>query len=187
MIASRANIALALVAGALGGCVADEHSDADPDLDASAIADVDRRPRPTPAPPPDSACSLIGGPATAAAILGAVDYEVTGGPTAIGNGTWLQIAEIGLFTRHTAERGIENGLLDGLTHYGLYRKVITADLPRLCKVYSCDGCAGDYIHKLTVYLDGDPYTVQVSFRASPPEPLVALINAVRDITTRPLP
>jgi hypothetical protein len=90
-------------------------------------------------------------------------------------------------TRHTAEGGTEQWLLDGLTHYGLYRKVITADLPRLCKVYSCDGCAGDYVHKLTVYLDGAPYTVQASFRATVPDRLAALIAAVQSLTTRPLP
>jgi hypothetical protein len=196
MMISQASILLGLGVAVLGGCVADGHGvDVDPDLissddadDAGDVAsDLDRRPRPGPGPDPGSACRLIGGPATAAAILGAVDYEVTGGPSGSGNGTWLEIAEIGSLTRHTTERGTEEGLLDGLTHYGLYRKVITADIPRLCRSYSCDGCTGDYIHKLTVYLDGAPYTVEVGFRASPPERLVALINTVQNITTRPLP
>ena len=189
MMASRVSILLVLVAGAVGGCVADGRIGIDVDPDPGSATAVDRRPSPNPGPSPGPGdmCSLVGGPATAAAILGAVDYEVTGGPTGSGNGTSLQISEIGWMTRHTAERGTEDGLLDGLTLYGLDLKVINAQLPSLCSTYSCAGCAGDYVHKLTVYLDDAPYTVQVDFRASPPERLVALINAVQDITVRPLP
>src|SRR5678815_1025042 len=121
MMASRASILLVLVAGALGGCVADGHIgiDVDPDVGSGPSTDLNRRPSPDPGPGPGpgNVCSQIGGPATAAAILGAVDYEVTGGPTGSGNGTWLQIAEVGSMTRHTAERGTEQGLLDGLTLY----------------------------------------------------------------------
>ena len=187
MMASRASILLVLVAGAVAGCVADGRIDVDPDPGSV----TDRRPGPGPGPAPDPGpgdmCSLVGGPATAAAVLGAVDYEVTGGPTGSGNGTSLQISEIGWMMRHTAERGTEDGLLDGLTLYGLYVKVINAQLPSLCKTYSCAGCAGDYVHTLTVYLDDAPYTVQVGFGASPPDRLAALINAMQDITVRPLP
>jgi hypothetical protein len=71
--------------------------------------------------------------------------------------------------------------------YFFYRRIIPADLPRLCSTYSCVGCADDYVHKLTVYLDGDPYTAQVGFSASPPERLVALIQGVQVLTTAPLP
>lgn len=189
MIASRANILLVLVAGAVGGCVADGRIDVDPD--PGSTTNLDRRPgpdpSPSPGPSPGGTCSLVGGTATAASILGVVDYEVTGGPTGSGNGTSLQISEDGWMTRHTAERGTEDGLLDGLTLYGLYVKVIDAQLPGLCKTYSCTGCTGDYVHNLTVYLDDAPYTIQVGFSASPPDPLVALINAVQNLTVLPLP
>jgi hypothetical protein len=199
MMILRVSILAALVAGALGGCVSDDGSgdfDSNPDLgdDPGADAADRRRPRPTPtptptpapAPDPAPACTLIGGPSTLASTLDAFHYEVTGGPTGDGDGTMLHMAEDGSVTLHTAARGTEQGHLDSLTLYGLFRRAINAELPTLCTMYSCTGCGNDYVHNLTLWLSDVPYTVRASFGATPPARLSALLDWVRGITTRPL-
>jgi hypothetical protein len=187
MMASRASI-LFLVAGALGGCVSDAQG-GDPDLDPSADPEARRRPRPQPEPDPDptpgEACALIGGPSTLGATMGAIDYQVTGGPNGTGNGTSLHITEEGWVTLRTAERGIEQGWLEVHAHYGLFRKSTSADLPTLCAMYSCAGCTGDFVHNLSVSYNDIPYTARASFRAIPPERLIVLIDAVRSIIAAP--
>jgi hypothetical protein len=184
MMASRASILLVLVAGALGACVSDAHG-SDPDLDVDTAAR--RRPPPPPPPPPGpgSTCTPIGGPSTLGATLDGIEYEVTGGPTALGDGTLLHMAQSGWVTLHTTARGIEEGWLDGLTHYGLFRKATSAELPTLCTMYSCDGCEDDYIHNLSVWLNNVRYTVRASFGSSPPERLAVLIDLVQDIAAHP--
>jgi hypothetical protein len=193
---SQASFLVVFVAGALGGCVIDAHGD-DPDSDLGPDSGPDsasrRRPRPTPTPPPPPApapppgptCTLIGGPSTLGATLDAFQYEVTGGPTGVGDGTSLQMAQDGSVTWHTRDRGTVQGWLDSLTLYGLFRRATSAELPTLCAVYSCDGCGDDYVHNLTVWLSDVPYTVRASFRAVPPERLGALIDWVENIAARP--
>jgi hypothetical protein len=195
MMTSRVSICLVFVAGALGGCLSDADSgDPDPGDDLSSDSASRRRPRPTPtptptptpAPDPSPTCTLIGGPSTLAATLDAFHYEVTGGPTGAGNGTLLHMAEDGSVTLQTAARGTEQGWLDSLTLYGLFRRAITAEMPTLCTVYSCSGCSDDYVHNLTLWLSGVPYTVRAGFRASPPARLTSLLDWVQGITTHPL-
>jgi hypothetical protein len=193
MMTSRLNILLVLVTGALTGCVTDalgDDPDSDLDLDPGADPEGRRRPRPDPRPAPDPTpspgCTLVGGPSTLGATLDAFEYEVTGGPTGTGDGTFLRMAPDGTVTLRTSARGTEQGWLDGLTQYGIFRKATSAQLPTLCATYSCTGCASDYIHNVTILFNGVPYTVRSGFGASPPERLVTLINAMHDITTRPL-
>jgi hypothetical protein len=178
-------IILVLVAGALGGCVTD---DSDLDLGSDPDPAERRRPRPTPDPTPDPtpSCTLIGGPSTLGATLDGFDYVVTGGPTGNGNGTSLNMAQDGTVTLTTNERGTQQGWLDGLTQYGLFRKATSAELPTLCATYSCEGCSNDYVHNLTILFNDVPYTVRANFRATMPERLSTLINYVQGITTRPL-
>jgi hypothetical protein len=202
MMNSRVSILVVLVAGTLGGCVTDADS-SDPDSDSNSDLGSDpgtdsaerRRPRPTPPPPPPApapapdpapGCSLIGGPSTLAATLDAFHYEVTGGPTGTGDGVSLRMTQDGSVTLQTRERGTEQGHLDSLTLYGLFRRAITADLPTLCATYSCSGCSNDYVHNLTLWFSGVPYTVRAGFLATQPARLDALLDWVRDITTRPL-
>jgi hypothetical protein len=193
MMTSRVSILLVFVAGALGGCLTDADS-GDPGDDLGSDTADRRRPRPsptptpTPAPAPDPSptCSLIGGPSTLAATLDAFHYEVTGGPTGVGNGTLLHMGVDGSVTLQTAARGTEQGSLDSLTLYGLFRRAITAELPTLCTVYSCDGCSADYVHNLTLWMSGVPYTVRAGFRAVIPTRLTSLLDWVQAITTRPL-
>jgi hypothetical protein len=188
MMTSRVSI-LVLVAGALGGCVTDAHSD-DPESDLDTDLAERRRPRPAPAPVPDpgpgTTCALIGGPSTLGATLQDIQYEVTGGPAGIGNGTSLYIAESGWSTLRTTEGGTDQGWLEIHLHYGLFVKATQAELPTRCKVYSCEGCSDDYVHNLTVRMNNVPYTVRASFRAVLPERLATLITAVRNINTSSL-
>ncbi|MBC7977440.1 MAG: hypothetical protein H7138_20900 [Myxococcales bacterium] len=180
---SRASILLILASGALGACVSDAHG-GDPDLDSDSAAR--RRPAPDPSPGPDNACTPVGGPSTLGARLDEVEYEVTGGPNALGNGTSLDITEIGWMTLHTADRGVEEGWIDGLAHYGLARRATSAELPTLCAMYSCDGCENDYVHNLSVWFNDIRYTVRASFRATPPDRLTALISYVQNLSAHPL-
>jgi hypothetical protein len=135
---------------------------------------------------PDPTACPIGGPVTGRETIGGFDYKVTGGLVGGGDGTSLQIDAGGFVTRHTRERGTETGQLDPAALQDLMTKARTAAVPTLCASYGCLGCADDFIHRVTVKLDGIPYTVQASELTLLPPGLGELLHALQQIVDRPL-
>jgi hypothetical protein len=48
-------------------------------------------------------------------------------------------------------------------------------------MYSCE-CADDFQHEVMVELDGKTYNVKTDYGATPPERLMVVITALRDIS-----
>lgn len=131
------------------------------------------------------ACPLVRDGATGSETIGGLAYQVTGGLSGAGNGTSLQIDARGQVTRHTRERGTETGQLDPAAFQDLAAKARAA-VPTLCATYGCLGCADDFVHRVTVTLDGVPYTAEASELTSPPPGLSDLLHALQQIVDRPL-
>jgi hypothetical protein len=129
-------------------------------------------------------CTLSGTGAVNTGTIGGFSYQVVGGLTGQGDGTSLQITSTGLVTRHTRDRGTETGFLDTTTFNDLVAETQTAHFPTLCAMYPCtNGCNDVYLHKVSVQLDGAPYTVQSSYFATPPDRLAAVIEDLKTIAT----
>jgi hypothetical protein len=129
-------------------------------------------------------CTPSGTGTVSSGTIGGFSYEVVGGFTGQGDGTSLQITSTGLVTRHTRERGTETGFLDTTTFNDLVAETEAAQFPTLCAMYECtNGCNDEYLHKLSVQLDGAPYTVQSSYFATPPDRLAAVIEDLKAIAT----
>jgi hypothetical protein len=132
-------------------------------------------------------CERIGGSVTDGATIGGIDYRVIGGFGGQGEGTSLQIAPEGTFTRQTRARGLEQGRLDRTALDDLVGKARAAQFPTLCQIYPCADCADDYVHDVSVEFDRNTYTVKASMLATPPGRLAAMIEALQAIVDRPLP
>jgi hypothetical protein len=143
------------------------------------------------APPgPDEVpCEPIGGgPVTEGSRFERIDYNVTGGFTGDGDGSSLQLAPDGTVTRTTRLGGTEQGRLDAATFDDLVRTARAAQLPTLCPLYDCDGCADVYVREVSVQFDGTTYRVQASDLApSLPAGLDALLGTIQDVVEQPLP
>jgi hypothetical protein len=142
-----------------------------------------------PADAPDSACELVGGSTVSSgATFDGIDYRVTGGFTGQGDGTSLQIARDGAFTRRTKQGDTNQGQLDATALGDLVDMARAAQLPTLCARYPCSGCGDDFVYDVSVRFAGSTYRVEVSSFAPPvPARLQAVIEALQDIVAAPLP
>jgi hypothetical protein len=120
------------------------------------------------------------------ATFDGIDYQVTGGLSGRGDGTSLHIQPGGAVTRQTLKRGLEHGQIDHITVDDLVNKVRSAQLPALCAMYQCIGCADDFVDEVSVHLDGITLTARASQLGDPPDGLQHLIDALRDLVDRPL-
>lgn len=136
--------------------------------------------------PQEGACEPTGGVVAPGAQVGGIDYEVSGGLSGEGDGTSLQIAPDGAFTRHTMQRGTEQGRLDQATLDDLTGRARAAQFPTLCAIYG-SAAADELFHDVSVQFDASTYTVMVSQFATPPDRLQGLIEALQAIVDRPLP
>ena len=135
---------------------------------------------------PSGACDVAGGPSTASAAFGGLDYAIVGGFTGQGDGTTLHIAADGAFGRHTMLRGDEQGMLDPAALQDLIARARAAEFPSLCQLYPAPGAGDDLVTQVSVHLDATTLTVQVSEFADPPDRLQALLDALQLILDRPL-
>jgi hypothetical protein len=134
---------------------------------------------------PHGPCDLLGGPSTATATFGGIDYKVVGGFSGRGDGTSLQIQRDGSVMRETQPRGAEQGQLDQVTLDNLIADARSAEFPTLCAVYPWDG-ADDFVDEVTVHFDDSVFVVRASQFGDPPDRLQALIDTLRQIVDRPL-
>lgn len=135
---------------------------------------------------PHGTCDVVGGSSTTAASFGGIEYRVTGGFSGGGNGNSLQIDRYGAVTRQTPERGIERGQLDQGTLDEVIADARAAEIPTLCAMYRCAGCADDFVHEVTAQLDNVALVVQVSEFGDPPDRLHALIDLLQELLDRRL-
>ena len=112
---------------------------------------------------------------------GPIDYRVTGGFSGNGDGTALHVDPDGTATKKSegTERTVR---LDPQTTADLYAKVRAAGFTSLSPVYECD-CVDDFIHVITVELDGTDHTVSASMEAEIPERLGTLITTLHTLAT----
>lgn len=136
---------------------------------------------------PHGPCDVVGGPSTASATFGGLDYVVGGGLTGQGDGTALHIAADGAFDRHTPLRGDEQGMLDPAALQDLAARARAAEFPTLCLMYLAPAAGDDLVAQVSVHFDGATLTVRVSEFGDPPDRLQALLDALHQILDRPLP
>ena len=79
---------------------------------------------------PHGPCDTAGGPSTASATFGGLDYAVVGGLSGQGDGTTLHIAADGAFSRYTPQRGDEQGMLDPAALQDLVGRARAAEFSR---------------------------------------------------------
>jgi hypothetical protein len=107
---------------------------------------------------------------------GPIDYRVVGGFLGQGDGTVpLHIDPSG-----TATKGEATVTLAPPVVADLYQKAAEARFSTLSPTYDCD-CDDDYVHIVTVQIDGTARTVQVHEMASPPQPLKVMIDTLHDL------
>lgn len=135
---------------------------------------------------PHGPCDVAGGPSTASATFGGLDYAVVGGLTGQGDGTTLHIAADGAFGRHTTLRGDEQGMLDPGALQDLVARARAAEFPTLCLVYAAPAVGDDLVAQLSVHFDSSTLTVRVSEFGDPPDRLQALLDALHQILDRPV-
>jgi hypothetical protein len=135
---------------------------------------------------PHGSCNAAGGPSTASAVFGGIDYQIVGGITGHGDGTTLHVAPDGSFSRHTPQRGSEQGLLDPAALRDLVARARAAEFPTLCLMYAASGAVDDFVYQVSVQFDGREITSRASQFGDPPGRLQAVIDAVQQIANRPL-
>ncbi|HEY0478773.1 MAG TPA: hypothetical protein VGD37_14745 [Kofleriaceae bacterium] len=127
------------------------------------------------------------GACTSGGAIDDIDYRVTGGLDGDGDGTALHVARDGAFTRQTRRGVTDRGTLDPATFGELLDKVRAAEFPELGPSYPCGACGDDYIHDLTVQIDGTAHQVMASAQATLPDRLAAVVEALRTIIEPPVP
>jgi hypothetical protein len=137
-------------------------------------------------PDPHGPCDIAGGPSTASAAFGGIDYQVVGGFSGHGDGTTLHVAANGAFSRHTAQHGDEQGSLDSAALADLVARARAAEFPTLCPMYASSGVADDLVYQVSVQFDGRQITSRASQFGDPPDRLQAVIGALQQIVQRPL-
>lgn len=135
---------------------------------------------------PHGPCDTAGGPSTASATFGGLDYSVVGGLSGQGDGTTLHIAADGAFSRHTPQRGDEQGMLDPAALQDLVGRARAAEFPTLCQLYTAPGAGDDLVTQVAVHFDASMLTVRVSEFGDPPDRLQTLLDAVHQILDRPV-
>ena len=117
---------------------------------------------------------------------GPIDYEVTGGIGGVGDGTSLHVEPDGTATRTSPHKPPVTEKLDAATFGDLRRKVADARFPDLAPHYGCGGCADQFVHEISVELDGQHYKVAVDIdeSVSYPDGLRTLLGTLQQIATR---
>jgi len=127
--------------------------------------------------------TLAGCSTTKPAIDGPIDYQVTGGIVGSGDGTpALHIELNGAMTRTAPGRAPESSMLDASTLASVRSKVEAADLASLDEVYTAG--ADDFVHVLSVSVDGALHRVMADRMADKPRELEVAIDALHDLATR---
>jgi hypothetical protein len=107
---------------------------------------------------------------------GPIDYKVTGGFFGTGDGTPpLHIEPDGTATRDAAPLTLDSQVVEDL-----YQKAADARLAMLLPEYNCS-CADDYVHVVTVRIDGMPRSIEVHEMASYPDRLKDLLDMLQAI------
>lgn len=118
-------------------------------------------------------------------MIGPIDYAITGGFSGGGDGTSLHVEQDGTLTRRNHSGPTETGRVDRMTIDALDARIEAAEFPALEARYGSDA-ADDFLHRITVQIDGDTHTVEAATEASYPERLKAVVDALQDLLTRPL-
>jgi hypothetical protein len=115
--------------------------------------------------------------------VGAIDYKLQGG--FVGLQLNVHIDPSGEMTRVNERNGSSTtSTLDPTELADLHAKVDQARFPTLEPVYNCS-CADDFVHTITVRIDGGTYTVVASSLAEYPERLDPLIDMLSSMTQPP--
>jgi hypothetical protein len=117
---------------------------------------------------------------------GAIDYRVTGGLAGSGDGTpALHIEPNGAATRTLPDGTVQTAVLDRETMADLRDDIERAQFAMLAPIYHCN-CADDFVHVVSVALDGTAYTVEADERAEVPETLQTVFDVLGDISESPI-
>jgi hypothetical protein len=122
---------------------------------------------------------------TSSSVDGPINYQVLGGLTGHGDGTWLQIEPDGTMMRNTPSGAMQTATLDRATLDDLHGKILDAQFPNLSPTYSCN-CADDFSNNVSVGIDGRTHTVAADTMATIPAPLETVIVTLKAIYQRPL-
>jgi hypothetical protein len=118
---------------------------------------------------------MLGAVACGGGSDGAIDYSRSGGFVGLQLG--VRVEPDGKATRHNPDGSTEIEQLDPTTMAELRRKIDDARFPTLDPEYSCN-CADDFLHTITVQVDGTDYTVMVDDSATYPDRLRPLIDTL---------
>jgi hypothetical protein len=110
---------------------------------------------------------------------GAIDYQRSGGFVGLQLG--LHVEPDGKATRLKSDGSTVTTQLDPDTLAALKNQVKGARFPTLEAAYSCS-CADDFLHTISVQVDGIPYTVMVDDTATYPDRLRTLIDTLETMT-----
>jgi hypothetical protein len=110
---------------------------------------------------------------------GAIDYQRSGGFVGLQLG--LHVEPDGKMTRRKTDGSTVTTQLEPAKLADLQNKVKGAGFPTLETAYSCQ-CADDFLHTISVQIDGTPYTVMVDDTATYPDRLRPLIDTLETMT-----
>jgi hypothetical protein len=129
------------------------------------------------------ALAVLAGGGCADSEPGAIDYELTGGFTGVHAN--VHIDPDGKFSGTKEDRTTVNGQLDAAELADLQNKVDQAQFATLEPMYECD-CADDFLHTITVDIDGTEYTVKADGTADYPARLKPVIDTLKQLVAIPL-
>jgi hypothetical protein len=112
-------------------------------------------------------------------VDGAIDYQRSGGFVGLQLG--LHVEPDGKATRFMSDGSTVSTQLDPDTLTDLQAKVKGARFPTLEAAYSCS-CADDFLHTISVQVDGIDYMVMVDDTATYPDRLKPLIDTLEVMT-----
>jgi hypothetical protein len=111
--------------------------------------------------------------------VGIIDYERTGGFAGVRLS--LHVESDGEATRRRFDGVTETFQLDPAKLADLDRQVREAKFSTLEAMYSCD-CADDFLHTISVHVDGAAYTVMADDTAEYPDRLRPLVETLVSMT-----
>ena len=114
---------------------------------------------------------------------GPIDFRVTGGFSANGDGTAIHIEPDGTAARTSPTEGTVTERVDAATLAGLQSEIHDAQFPELAPAYGCLSCADEYRYEVTVELDGATYKVSVdgSQDGTRPAALQAVVDTLKQL------
>lgn len=97
------------------------------------------------------------------------------------------ISDDGAFTRTKLDGSTVTGSLGPAAVDDLQSKVNEAQFPTLEDKYGCGGCADQPVHRITVHLDDNEYTVRADDGSGYPARLQPLIDELHALVQEPPP